>query len=94
MPQGLQIFNAGGDLILDVTDRLTRVLGEFETGTKDGRIIDNALTTGEPWFIAIGIDAYFTYGEMGCAITINENILSWTFSPGSRGNKKIIYGVY
>lgn len=32
MPQGLQVFDEKGQCVLDVTDRLTRVLGTFSTG--------------------------------------------------------------
>lgn len=94
MPQGLQCWDASGNLVLDVTDRLTRVLGTFNTGTTDGSITDPALTTGTPWYVSIGFDNYFYYGEMGCIITVVGSTLSWTFQSGTKSDKKIMYGVY
>ena len=95
MPQGLQIFNAGGDLILDVTDRLTRVLGEFETGTSSGSVSNPNLSSGTPWFTMRDLGKYEMLSEASCSVSINSSSISWTFgSSGTKTNKKIVYGVY
>jgi hypothetical protein len=100
--QGLQIFDAGGNVVLDVTDRLTRVLGEFETGTSDGFITDTNLDYGTPWFIAKlngsvtvkeGYNSYYS-SSVPILISFNSQSLSWSFSGGSVANHHIVYGVY
>lgn len=99
MPQGLQVFTSGGQLILDVTDRLTRIIGQVSTGTTPGSIsVPNWTSFGTPWvFIqqrntATGINARRT-----CRATISGNTLSWTFEGLSEWQAEpavIQYGVY
>lgn len=46
MPQGLQVFDEQGRIILDMTSSLTRVLGKFIPNSKEGHI-DVPLQQGE-----------------------------------------------
>jgi len=101
MTQGLQCFNSDGVMTLDVTNRLTRVLGEFNTGTANGSLADIALTTGTPWWIAIPTsEININADNMAKAlnISVSGQIISWTFtspySPTVYVNHKIIYGVF
>ncbi len=50
MPEGSQCWDASGKLILDVTDRLTRLLGVISTRTTNGSYTDSELSTGDPWW--------------------------------------------
>lgn len=68
--QGLQVFDSNGSCILDVTDRLTRVLGEFETGTSDGSISDSNLASGQPWYIIQNTSNGRGYGYVHFSITL------------------------
>ncbi len=104
MPQGLQCRDAGDNLILDVTDRLTRLLGIISTGTTNGTHTDPELSTGDPWWFLrceTSEDAY--NGSMypiQVTITANTNTIAWQFNeyllrPGSTvKSAKIYYGVY
>lgn len=95
MPQGLQCWDASGNMTLDITDRLTRYLGEVYTGTTDGSITDVNLSTGTPWFVMRDTSNFESFNEAPCTLSISGNTISWTFgSTGARTNKKIIYGVY
>lgn len=92
--QGLQCFDANGNLILDITDRLTRVLGEFDTGLVNGSLNDDGLRTGTPWY-----NIYYTdsiYKIVPVVIWIGDNELIWTFTRTdiTITNLHIIYGVY
>lgn len=98
MNQGLQIFNENGICTLDVTDRLTRVLGEFETGTSNGSLVDNNLLSGTPWFISIPSVSAVSFDSNSISITFSSNSISWEFvgyfsTPGNHSHH-IIYGVY
>lgn len=91
MTQGLQLFNANGGLILNVTDSLTRVLGTVQSGTVAGSITDINLLTGTPWCVV--------YNEIGVQcwqITFNGAVMSWTFIPGAywARDSVLTYGVY
>lgn len=99
MPQGLQIFDVNSNCLLDITDRLTRVLGSFETGTSDGSITDFNLTSGTPWFYTYNPSDTYNV-RVPCKISFSGNIISWSFQSGycanqqGRANLKVIYGVY
>ncbi|SFM09004.1 hypothetical protein [Pelosinus propionicus] len=92
--QGLQCWDANGNLILDVTDRLTRVLGQFETGTTSGSITDNSLTTGTPWMISHRKPTAIADHKAQCVVTFSGKVLSWSFGTGVAISHKITYGVF
>ena len=94
MPQGLQVWDASGNLILDLTDRLGRILGiSTLTSPTDGSITDAGFASGTPWFICLPISS-------GAASTpqcsVAGNVISWDFITGGNyaTTYKLIYGVY
>ena len=91
--QGLQVFDASGVIVLDVTDRLTRVLGSFYTGTANGSIVDNNLSTGIPWYFMRDVvdDTYLTSSLF---VLFTSSGLSWAFENGPTRNTFVTYGVY
>lgn len=92
MTQGLQCFDNTGALVLDVTDRLTRILGEFTTTTTNGSITDANLTSGTPWFYKISADNPF---NAICTIIISGQTISWTYSAfGVITPQNFRYGVF
>ena len=101
MPQGLQCWDASGNLVLDVTDRLTRILGEVGTGTTSGSVNDANFATGTPWFF-VRDNSPQTFDESGiatnypCRIWIDGNTLNWEFSTSTAYpiSRNILYGVY
>ncbi len=48
MPQGLQCWDGAGNLTLDITDRITRVLGVI-TPARNGSLVNAGLLTGTPF---------------------------------------------
>ena len=94
MAQGLQCFDNNGNKVLDVTDRLTRVLGTFDTGTSNGSISDTNLANGIPWYITQNSAEAKWYGKAPFSVNISSNNISWTFGDGTIVSRKIIYGVY
>ena len=49
MPQGLQVFDEKGNIVVDITDRLMKVLGVVELKETSGEITDNRLEGQEMW---------------------------------------------
>ncbi|SDL92717.1 hypothetical protein SAMN04488502_1011200 [Dendrosporobacter quercicolus] len=98
--QGLQCWDANGNLTLDLTDRLTRVLGEFKTGTVNGSITDANIANGTPWILNLSMGRNIAEQEKIFDILINGSTISWTFTnysssfPGTAISRKFIYGVY
>lgn len=99
VPQGLQVFDEDGNMIVDVTDRLSKYLGKFDTGFEDGSITNDMLTEGNLWIVFVGYQ-YSSHEVWNDELhpptfTVNGSVLSWTF-PNSRYRVRFIgyYGVY
>jgi len=79
MPQGMQVRDASGNLVQDVTDKVSRLLGHVDTTTAAGSITDNRLLEGSPWPQIQGAD----FNSVGKAVTFSGNTMSWTASNWS-----------
>lgn len=101
MAAGLQVFDASGNLIMDLGDRIAKVLGVLNIGNSytgatmsgsvtDGRFTSYAGTT--PWFAIIS--STFFRQELHPVLSISGNTLSWDFPAGStRPDTSILYGI-
>lgn len=95
MPQGLQIFDAQGNLIMDVTDRLSRVLGVVTTNAVAGSLVNADLTSGTPYHINSNADGtVVNQQDAECVVTFSDTTMSWTYGAGTARDTEIIYGVY
>ena len=92
MPQGIQIFNGGGALIVDESDRIGMFLGRVSTGTTAGSITVAEFATRTP---LIATSFAFTGGTPP-TITISGTTLSWSWGGPSQQwvAATIIYGVW
>lgn len=95
MAYGLRQWDANGNLILDISDRITRYVGQFNTGTSNGSF-NTGLTEGSIWFSKI----FFTdAGRLGASadVFVSGNTITWNFDAvlnGYQQNCLILYGVY
>lgn len=97
MAQGLQCFDANGNLTLDVTDRLTRVLGQFNTNSLDGSITDSNLASGSPWIFESSSSISPALDVSPLTVKIEGTTITWAYVDTSgvpKLNKRFIYGVY
>lgn len=92
--QGLQCWDASGQLVLDVTDRLTRVLGEFDTGTANGSLTNDGLRGGTPWYNISHPNSGELINLVPLVVWIGDNTLIWTFSRDNPVSLHVMYGVY
>lgn len=98
MAQGLQVFDGNGKIILDLTDGLTKYLGEFETGTSEGSI-ENEELTEHFWVHPIILTQIPTadYDNTWHApkFSVSGHTLRWKYDGADRRiNCKCFYGVY
>lgn len=97
MAQGLQFFDSGGNLVLDITHRVLKFLGQATTtGGVDGSVTDSnftAFTGTTPWF-AILAGSITTNAADVPKIGVSGNVLSWEYAPDGTEAVTIIYGVY
>lgn len=96
MPQGLILRDEIGNVTLNVTDRITRILGQVQTGTGGGSHVDPGLATGTPWWWLSGER---NNNEPMPYVTITGNTIQWAVPPApnqqpSHMDVVLIYGVY
>ena len=90
MPAGLQIFDENKFVRVDVTNRLSKLLGVLDTGFANGQLLDVRVNDGDLWFfptfiqIENGYDYYSYYYYQSISMPDIQKIdggISWTFSP-------------
>lgn len=102
MPQGFQVFNGSGVLLVDITDRLTRIVGQVATGTTAGSITVPEFNGayGTPWvFVQQRNASANLFGKRTVKTSISGTTLSWTFEPSQFPSWEALpgviqYGVY
>lgn len=89
MPQGLQVWDAAGSLIVDTSVKLARLLGVqvVGVGNPSGNLVDANFAQGTPWYFIIGqLDPYNRPD-----VSIAGTTLTWTSRGSFTGS--IMYGV-
>ncbi|SAK71377.1 hypothetical protein AWB80_03815 [Caballeronia pedi] len=96
MAYGLECYDASGNPVLRVTDRITRYGGQFDTGTTAGSMTIPMFGGGTPWFTVRDIDP-FSGASIPASVSISGNVISWTFAASSsypNRSVRVTYGVY
>lgn len=94
MPQGLQIFDASGNVLLDTSTSIGRQTGSGDIGDSpySGTITVPGTSTGTNiWWVATadtGLGDPPT--DIDAIISTSSTQISWA----AQGSRKIIYGVY
>lgn len=99
MPQGLQVFDENGVCVLDITSRLCKYIGKFDTSFSDGSIIDEQLNGAELWYIVLRLSYDANnwksgYGDDLPVISSVGNILQWKYRNEDFHNKIRVQGIY
>ena len=88
-----QVFDANGNLIFDLANKTSYVLGTGSTGSQNGSL-NNSKITARTWVIVLSCPAD---GQVP-AFTATQGKLSWTFLGGTTApspkNVTFMYGVY
>lgn len=97
MPQGIQIFDSGGNLIFDLSKSTTYVLGSGQTGTSNGSLSDSRIVAGRTWVIVTSARDKALIPNF----TVSNGSISWDFNTTSSTafgavivDISFIYGVY
>jgi len=109
MPQGLQVFDENGNLKIDITNRLCKVLGTLDTGFTAGSITDSNVQVGDIWIFPYRAEMPSNYDPGGDAVSgvlyaVQRPVfqktstgISWTFpASAAKYNQRMYcyYGVY
>lgn len=93
MPQGLQIWDENGNLILDATTKIARIYQTFASGTANGSVnVPELGDGGEPFAFVEDNSADLPLAQVYCYPNVNivGTTVSWQFVdfeyPTSSGN--------
>lgn len=78
---GLQVFAENGkEPLINIYNRTTMLLGEFEIASESGEYVDDNLLQGTPWWVsAAKTGFYLGYDRQNeTIITASGNKLVWT----------------
>lgn len=92
MAAGLQVWDANGSLIVDLSTRLGRILGVTTFSSSTGSITDADFASGTPFFIASPTSV--SSPSFGPKLTISGTTLSWDFEGRVASAHRLVYGVY
>ncbi|MFD1556043.1 hypothetical protein ACFSHT_10460 [Paraburkholderia silviterrae] len=93
MPAGLQVWDANGNIILDVTYRVLRIIDSVRLSSgSSGNRFDDRLTQGG-WVsfqpdVSLG-DGYMSGGVIAPRFSISGNTLAWSYAAKNSGTYDI-----
>lgn len=96
MATGLRVWDASGNLVVDVTDRLTRILGVVSMpANSSGSVVDDGFLTGTPFPIAIRSNGttFFNGTSVAVSISFSGNTMNYSTTQ-TVADYLIVYGVY
>lgn len=97
MANGLRVRDLSGNILVEYTDRLTRIRGAIGTGTVDGSVTIPATGAVGYWFQVRDVAPVDT-SSVAASISISANVIRWTFANtpdgATRRSVDIIYGEY
>lgn len=78
MPQGIQVWNAAGTLVLDTSRRAARILGFELIYNVAGSVTNAGFATGSPWAAFNAYTTWFDRKEIGqLNARFSGNTLLW-----------------
>lgn len=93
MPQGLQVFDASGNVVLDLGTSTGRFIGSVTTGSVGGSVTSAALATGTPFYTILLLSGA-DLGLKSPDVSFSGDTMTWTYSGATAINNAIIlYGV-
>ena len=98
MPQGMQVFDASGALVLDVTERALCIIGNHTfTDQSVLTVTDNRFLLGTPWFLRTSFISGFS-NSARISISFSGNTMTAYIQQASgapsTGSMSMLYGVY
>ncbi len=94
MAYGLVIKDAAGNVMLDLSRRLGRIIGSLDTGiSTSGSVVVPEFATNEPFWFTLPKGSIGNWYDPG--VLISGTTLSWAFGATAVPNDlRLFYGVY
>jgi hypothetical protein len=97
MATGLKVWDASGNLIVDTSSRLTRILGYTTlSASGSGSVTDDGFLTGTPFYVAQRSNApagSFDASTSQCVVSFSSNVMSYS-TAHPVADFIITYGIY
>ena len=91
MPQGIQVWDAGGNLILDTSTVTVRILAVITiAGNTSGNVTSTQFSTGIPFYFFQPFQ--YLIGNFQPTVTFTGNTMSWSL-PNNAPSGLLYYGV-
>jgi hypothetical protein len=90
------IWDANGNVVMDATTRIGRILGIGNTGGADGSITPAGSDTGALWVLPlVGLQAYTVTGLSLAymTFTVTSTTISWSYGTSVKPALDFLYGV-
>jgi hypothetical protein len=97
MPQGLQVWDASGNIVMDTTTWCSQVLGSVALGSNHGAgsVVDANLALGRPFFFVQEADSAKATDATGNANWMTVSVSGTTLNYAAGQNAAVIvYGIY
>ncbi len=98
MASGLQVWDADGNLMVDLTTRLCKFLGTVTVGSGSAATgyvtVPEFTQNGNEGFFYRADGAYFDYSQRAAVFYIDGNRLYWQFPTSARPAQTVNYGVF
>jgi hypothetical protein len=94
MGVGLQVWDAAGNLVVDTTTRVGKILGVTTlTGGVAGSVVDSRFGFGVGFWRVVPLT---NYAVAMPTLSLSGDTLSWTWPNGGSGSQgySLVYGVY
>lgn len=96
MAYGLRVRDHAGAISVEYSDRISRVLGSFSTGTSNGSFVVPSDASGAVFYAVAGTTG-FAAGIVYPTVYLSGRTISWAFETGSASDRRaatIVYGVH
>jgi hypothetical protein len=98
MAEGLQIWDAQGQLVFDTTTRNTRILGivDIGTGAATGSVTNAGFAEGTPFWFCTALSFSTNLGDyiISPTFSVSGNTLTWNWHSMPRRSCRLIFGTY
>lgn len=97
MPQGMQVWDANGVLIMDITDNLPRFIGSVNTGVIAGSVAIPDFAGGRGFAYSTDVTGTYPGDAVNRPIfQVSTSGISWDWGSGppTRRSTTILYGVF
>lgn len=95
MAEGIRAYDTAGNLIFDLSTRMSKTLGivDIGTGAATGSVTNADLQQGQPFWHLIGGTASGPV-FVTPAVSVSGSVMSWDWGTLPRSACKLIYGIY